>query len=1090
MRTLYCLLLLLISAVPASPQLVFADLSGLITDTSGSAIPGAQIEALRVAGGQARTTTASTKGEWSLPQLTPGLYKLTLKAPGFATKEISDLDLPANRSTRLDVTLTVANASETVTVSASGDAAQTDSGTRSQELTASQVLDLPVGGQRNFQNLIRLVPGATPPKAQNSLAGNPQSSLVANFNGVSYAQNGNRLDGALNYFVALPHHAAYIPPAEAIEAVSIQTNAFDAEQGLAGGAALNVSVRTGGNAFHGGVWEFHTNSALRARNFFYYGNLPKNILNQFGARLGGPIRKNRLFFYGDYEGNRNRQAANILASVPTAPMRQGDFSATGATIYDPSTGLTSGASRTPFVNNQIPASRFSSAAAQMAALIPTQTQAGFNNNYFASGSLKADRDNYDIKVNSYATSRLSLFGRYGTFSATIFDPPTLGAAGGPGITSVQPGNATNTTHSATGGATYSYSPTLVFDTYFGFTRQKSSGENVDINKNYGLDVLKIPGTNGPNPLEGGYPGFSVSGYTTFGNPNVSNPYQWADNLYVWAGNASWIHSSHNVRAGVEITRAEINHFQPQGSYSLRGSFTFTGGLTALAGSTPNLFNAWGDFLLGLPQSFGKTTATVIPSSVRTNTYAFYLRDQWRVTSRLTLTYGFRYERYPFSQRPDRGLERYDPSTTTVLIGGLGSVPTNTGVDVGPGQFAPRFGFAYRATNTFVLRGGYGISVDPFSYGVFMRNVYPVVIGVQYNGPNTYQNAGTLLTGIPAIVTPSLGNGVISIPNNVATNTVPSNFRRGYIESFNLTLEKQLPGQILASAAYVGTRSIRQIAQVNINASFPGGGDAGRALAQLYGRTADTTELLPLGTANYNSLQSTLKRSLRHGIQFQSSYTFSKVIALNDNADSNLFFSSPAALLRNRAVTGYDRTHAFSLAGSAELPFGKGKSFLRSGPLATILGGWQLGAVSTAYSGLPFTVTASGTQLNAPGNSQTADQILTTVAMPRIAGTTGSWFDPNAFQSVTGARFGTSGLNILRGPAMLNTDVSLLRQFRFRERFEAQFRLEAFNLTNTPAFNNPNANVSSATTKSLNGYSQITSALSTERQLRFALRLNF
>jgi len=396
----------------------------------------------------------------------------------------------------------------------------------------------------------------------------------------------------------------------------------------------------------------------------------------------------------------------------------------------------------------------------------------------------------------------------------------------------------------------------------------------------------------------------------------------------------------------------------------------------------------------------------------------------------------------------------------------------------------------------VLRAGYGISIDPYSFTVVLRGNYPAITNTQYTGANGFTAAGTLVSGIPPVSDVSLGNGTIPIPGSVADTLVDPKFRRGYVESMNFTIEREIHPGYTAAAAYVGSRGIRQMVTMNINAAGPGGGNAGRPLAVLFGRTADTNDLVPFRTANYNSLQTQLRRAPVRGVSFGAAYTYSKAIAFNDNSDSTLAFSWTGALQRNRSLTGYDRTHNFQLYSTAELPFGKGKPLASKGVAAAIASGWQLNGLLGAYSGTPFTVTASSASLNAPGNTQTADQVLSTVAIPAGVGTNATYFDPAAFAPVTTARFGSSGLNLLRGPRGVSLNMSLFRDFSVLERIKIQFRAEAFNLTNTPMFNNPNASVSSATfnsdgtIKALNGFSQITSAQSVERQIRLGLRLSF
>jgi hypothetical protein len=332
---------------------------------------------------------------------------------------------------------------------------------------------------------------------------------------------------------------------------------------------------------------------------------------------------------------------------------------------------------------------------------------------------------------------------------------------------------------------------------------------------------------------------------------------------------------------------------------------------------------------------------------------------------------------------------------------------------------------------------------------------------------------------------------------VATTTaLDQTFRRGYVESFNATVERELAGGFTGRIAYVGSRGIRQMTFLNINAAPPGTGAAGRALNILWGRTADTRKLLPFRTSNYNALQAHVERRFSHGLQISTAYTFSKAIAYNDNSDSALDFNWQGAIDRNRALTGYDRPHNFQLSAIIEAPFGKGRKFAQTGWAGRVLGGWQLNGIFSRYSGTPFTVSSSSSSLNAPGNAQTADQVLSEVKILGGVGRGNSYFDPYAFAPVTAVRFGNSGRNILRGPGFTNVDAGLFRTFAITERVKMQFRAESFNLSNTPHFNNPGTSVSGATRnadgtiRALGGYTEITSAAADERQIRFALRVTF
>jgi hypothetical protein len=1083
-------------AGPARAQVLYGSLVGGVQDSSGAVLPGATVTVTNRDTGLQRETTTDAAGSYAFRDLQPGVYELKVMLTGFKSFVRSDLTVALNTIGRADVRMEVGGTAETITVTAEA-LLQTERADVSTQLDTSQVTNLPIGSGRNFQQLYKLIPGASPPVELHSDAGNPQRSLGTNFNGVSRSNNNTRLDGATVSYPWLPHIMAYVPPAEAVETVNIVTNSFDAEQGMAGGAAVSVAIKSGTNDFHGtGQW-FHTNSALRARNYFFVGDdIPKNILNQYGGTFGGPIRRNRFFFFANWERTSRRQNASAFRTIPTEAMRRGDFSGTGALIYDPATGNADGSGRQLFPDNRIPASRIEPIALRMLELLPSPNLDAFPSNYFASGTYEFDRDNVDVKVNYNPAAQASLFARYSISPSDIFDPPSLGAAGGDALAGGQPGRAPGRVQSAAIGGTYTVRSNLLIDANIGFTRQRLGAENVDIDQNYGLDVLGIPGTNGPDRLQGGYPRFAITGFSSIGNPNVSNPFLFRDNQYVAVANLSWMKAAHWLRFGAEYTYYTINHFQPQAAFGPRGGFTFSGGVTALRGGAgPTLYNSLADFLLGLPQQMGKDIQFINPAAVRMPSWGFYARDQWELSRALTLNYGMRYEYYPFATRDHRGGERFDPVTDKVLVGGLGGVPEDTGVDVGNGQLAPRLGIAWRATERTVLRAGYGVSIDPNSFR-HLRDAYPATISSQFSGASTFQPAGTLRTGIPEVPVPDLSAGTIDLPPAVGTQTFPEVFRRGYIQSFNLTVQHDLGGRLVGQVAYVGSRAIRQTANVNINAAGPGGGNSGRALFQPSGRIATINMLEPFNTATYDSLQAQLVRRLSESSSFGVSYTLSKSVNYADNSDSGLTWNWEPMWERNRALAGFDRTHNLQIYGTYELPFGPGKRWATSGWTALVAGGWQLNAVFSAMSGTPFTVTSSGTSLNAPGNTQTADQVLPTVEILGGVGRGNSYFDPEAFAPVTEVRFGNSGRNTVRGPGLVNLDASLFRNFELTDGWTMQFRAEAFNVTNTPAFNNPGTNASAPTRRAdgsiinLNGYTEITSAEPTERQIRLALKLLF
>jgi hypothetical protein len=1095
LRAILAAWLLAAFTLPAAAQTLYGSLVGNVADPSGLSVPGAKVRAVHTRTGLVREALTNERGGFLFPDLQPGTYDITVSAASFATFTKTGVHISTNAVTRMDAQLQLATTVETVSVAASAVTLQTDRAEVRSEVDRRQVSDLPVSGVRNFTGLLRLIPGISPPSPAHTLAANPQEAQVVSVGGMDDERNDTRIDGAGNTFVWLPRLIAYSPPLETIEAVNVVTNSMDAEQGMAGGAAVNVVTKSGTNEFSGSLYEFHTNSALKARNvFFAQSRQPKYLQNQWGGTLGGPIARNKLFFFGSHERTNRRSNVSRFFTVPTLEQRRGDFSSYGTTIYDPLTGSPDGAGRTPLPNNTVPANRQSRVARHIISWLPDPTTAAVNSNYFASGVAMFDRDASDLKLNWNASNKFTMFGRFSLLNFDGETPTPFGQASGGAIEPNLSEGAVNGLNVSTSiGFTYMVSPSLLLDGNFGFNRVTPQALHTFYGQNIGLDVLQIPGTNHPDDITySGIPQFQVSGYSTYGNPGSARPQRWHDNQKQYGGNVSWIKGPHNFRFGIDISREHMNHWQVEAGGGPRGSFEFAGGVTALRGGpSPNQFNGFAAFLLGLPSSIGKAVAPELPITTRAWRQGYYARDQWQLTRNLTLTLGLRIEYYPLITRKNRGIELYDVATDRMLIGGVGSVPRNLGVDESP-QFAPRLGLAYRLGTKWVFRSGFGISPDPYSLARPYRTNYPVTIAMTLVAPNTFQFAGRTEDGIPPVPVPDLGNGIIPIPGNVSAKTLDPEIDRGHTQSYNVTIQRELKWGFVAQAGYVGSRTVRPLLNMELNYALPGRGNTGRMLYPQFRRDASTTVQRPYadGNGRYDSLQATLTRRFSNGYQVQTSYTFAKSISWGAS------WSDPSVFHRNRARSGFDRTHNLQVGWIAELPFGKGKRLANEGVASLLLGGWQINGIFSAYSGTPFSVSASGTSLNAPGNAQTADQVLPEV---RILGGTGPgqpYFDPLAFRPVTDVRYGNSGLNILRGPGVVSVDLGVFRDFRASERVTIQFRAEAFNATNTPQFNNPGTNVSNlrlnadGTVNTLGGYTEITGALPTERQVRFGLRISF
>ena len=1095
----------------ASAQVLYGSVVGNVRDQSDAGIPGATIAITNTATNFTRQTVTDDSGAFDIPSVPGGAYTIKVSKAGFTSFTGQQLQVTINSVSRVAVSLKVGELTESVTVGAEAAVLQTDRAEVRSEISSKEMVNLPVPLGRNYQQLFRTLPGFAPPQNAHSIPTNPSRALAFNVNGASRSSNNTRIDGASSTVIQLPHIVAYVPSIESIETVNVVTNSFDAEQGLAGGAAISVQTKSGTNEFHGSAFEYNSLQRLKAKPFFLPvgQNKPKLVYNQFGGAIGGPIKHDKLFFFAAYEGTTDREAASRFGTVPTAAIKAGDMSASTRMVYDPDSGDFLGNNRVPFADNRVPLGRMSSITKKLVDLTPLPTLPGLTNNIFVAAPFLFDRHTVDTKVDYRASDKLNMFVRFSLLRYHSFNQEMFGDLGGPPVNGGNAGTSDGGTYTTTIAGNYVVSPNFIIDAYFGYTRQDTSSQQGRLDENLGLTLLKIPGTNGTRRFEGGWPTFSVDNYTNIGTNDNFMPYYRRDPQYQYVSNFNWTKRSHNVRFGFDIYRQHLNQNQAEfvggTTFGAQGGFTFGGGPTQVRGGpSANQFNSYAGFLLGLPTLYGKTYQAPDEYNLRAVLFSMYIRDRWNVTPKLTIDYGLRWEYFPVPTRSDRGVERYDPDTNKVLVCGLGNTPTDCGIQISKRRFAPRVGLAYRMTNSLVIRAGYGITNDPFIGTELLRAAFPVLTPLVIDVPNSFQPAGRIEAGIPAIRIPDASSGVVDIPGTYAFGGYPKNFQRGYLQSWNFTIQKQLRYGFTGEVGYVATRQVRQLGYFDVNSGQVIGGDqAGRPLFQKFGRTAATTFITPMGTGQYNGMQARLERRFANGLQMGTHYTFSKTIGPIDNSDSAPSVRAYSYFNLNRVVRGYDRSHNLQFTSVWELPFGKGRAHLNhKGLLSFLAGGWQLNGIVSLYSGLPFTVSASGTSLALPGSSQRADQVKADVAILGGAGPGQSYFDPFAFKPVTDARFGTSGFNTMRGPGLVNMDLGLFREFAFSERWRIQFRMESFNFTNTPHFANPGANASNislnpdGSIRDLGGYTVITGTQNLgregidERQFRVGLRLSF
>jgi Carboxypeptidase regulatory-like domain len=1115
-----------LTAITASAQILYGNLVGVVKDTTGALIPGATVTIVNRDTNLTREATTNTDGAYSVLNLLPGPYDVKVTLTGFRDFARNNVPVSIGEIARVDVTLEVGAVSETVMVTGQAELLQTDKTDVHTQLRSTEITSMPLNRYRNFQGLLNLAPGTMPMAFGNAETDTPARSLATNINGQPNTQNSTRTDGATNMNIWLPNHVMYVSPAETIETVDVSTSTFDAEQGMAGGAAVTVITKSGTNSFRGSALEYFNNQALNAKPYFFgVGPAPDKLpvkTNNYGGTLGGPIRKDRWFFFGSFEGYNRRQSLFTFFSVPDAALRNGDFSkafnsnGSQQTIYNPFTGNPDGSGRQPFANNQIPSGLINPIALKILQLFPLPNiqgigAGGLTNNYQRQEDRAVDRQNYDAKVNWNRTSTHQLWFKVSHMHAIVDDltnylGPDPNAAGDGGNTKVW---------QLTTGQTWTLSPTLLMDSTFGFSRQKQDVLGPDFNAgNFGLDVLGIPGTNGQGSTDqryAGFPEFRFGGTTTgffsqLGNRDGWNPIFRDERTYSLTTNITKVKGGHDFRGGYFLNFLYLDHWQPE-TDNPRGRFTFNGATTALFGGsqTNNFYNAYASYLLGLVGAASKSVQNELMTA-REWQHALYFRDRWTPGTKLTFDLGVRWEYYPIMHRADgRGVDRLDLPSLDVLVAGRGSNPQDNGLSTGLNNFAPRLGGVYRLNDDTVLRGGYGLTYNAQGWARAVRgdNDYPVTISSTFlnpTDPTGFGYYGTLQQGIPLIVGPDLSSGRIPL-DRAATewSPEPGNVDRGYVHTWNVALERRLAYDITLDTAYVGARGVGGYAAIDINAPVVlGAGVASRPYASL-GRTIPLYLWGERLKTDYKSLQVAFRKPFTHGFLFKGAYTLSKAMNEADqDGRATLAFNTPSELGRNWAPAGFDRRHNFQLGFVYALPWhstGSGYGSLGS----ALASDWQVNGTFGAFSGQPFTIVASGTSLNTPGNDangtagsgvNTAD-LTGSYTINNNIGANGAWFDTSQFAQPTGVRFGNTGRNQFYGPGGTNLDLSLFRTFPVGRQKKLEARVEMGNIFNTGVFANPTNNITSSSFGVITAVANNNgAAFYPERQVRLGLRFSF
>jgi hypothetical protein len=1098
-RALFAVALFLSASISIYSQAVNATLLGTVTDTTGAAVANAQVTATQTSTGAVRTGQTNASGNYVFADVTPGQYSVAAELTGFKKTSRPQINVDVNTSTRVDLQLEIGNMSQTVEVTAAPPLLQTDRADTGSKIETRQLADLPAGGNRNFQSLLNLVPGTTRATFQHSQFFNATSSLQTQVNGQLRMGNNYQIEGIDdNERTGLLQ--IIVPPIEAIQTVDVSTSNFEAELGRASGAVTNVLLKSGSNGIHGSAYEFLRNSEFNARNFFQpsVGHL---TYNYFGGNVGGPIIKNKLFFFGDVLEVKDHEAAGTLETIPTATQIGGNLSASTTTIYNPFTGNPDGTGRVAFAGNRIPTNLINPISTRLLSFLPApnvNSPTGVNN-YFATLPYHKDTLSFDVKGDYVATDKDRLSVRLSYAKPEIFQAPIFGIAGGNANGAFQ---GTGIQRTWSGGINYNrvFSPSLIMEARAGVAYYHNDATPFGYGQNSTTD-LGIPGVN-INQFTSGFVGINIGSFYT--NPlfgfSASLPWNRAEANIDVANTVTKIFGNHTIKIGGDFRRIRDALLQDQ-TFSPRGIYTFADGQTALrtptGGTSPTSFyNNFASFLLDVPNQAGRDLNTYFPSYRAWQLFLF-AQDKWTVSPKLTLDLGLRWEFYPPAV-PEHagGFSNYNPTNNTLVIAGIGGNPSNLGMQTRYKYFAPRFGLAYRASESTVIRAGFGISYTPFPDNNYAYN-FPVRSNTVFNpaitpyGPAVLPGGqvATFQTGFPPIVNPAIpSNGIITNAPNQTFDTVALNFKNPYVESYNLAIQQALPLKLTLDVAYVGNHGVDSVVSYNLNAATVAGlGNAGRPEFGFNGRTADTNLRFAGYSTMYNALQVKLDRRFGTGLHMTTAFTWGKGQGFQDSDDGGLRFYINQQ--RNWARNNFDRKYTFVQSYNYELPFGPGKKFLRSGFLGNVFGNWQINGILTVMSGSPLLLTASGTSLNAPGNTQTPNQVAP-VNFPKGIGAGNDWFSRASFTTPTGnGVFGNLGRNAFDGPGLFNLDASLFKSISFRERFKLELRLEAFSATNTPQFNNPGTDLTSGNFGYVTGAGDTTKG-GGERGLQLGAKFNF
>jgi Carboxypeptidase regulatory-like domain/TonB dependent receptor len=1075
-----CVLMLLLATGTVSFAQT-ATVNGVVTDSSQAVISSATVSITNLETGLRRETRTNETGNYTFTLLPVGRYSFSASVPGFSTQTLAEVKLDVDQVFRLDFALRPGALTETVQVSASAALLDSETSTVGQVISNKSIVEMPLNG-RNYLSLATLTAGTAPNPGGRTAS---EGGFVTG--GAHSYQMNVQVDGLDNNTVysggPVGYEAQAVKPSiDAVGEFKVITNNLSAEYGGRMGGAVLVTIKSGTNQLHGTAYEFLRNDKLDGTNFFANrsgAGKPEYRQNQFGGTLGGPILKNKLFLFGSFDGTRIRSGTSSISTVPTAAERTGNFSEV-RNIFDPLTTVGTGAAMTRqmFPGNVIPKARWDPLFPALLALYPAPATTGIVNNYYFSAADSNDWNNYDFKGDENFNENNHLSVRYSRRDKNQFQngPLPLPADGALATTTFINSN------SVVGSYIKVLNATTNNELRIGQSRMPTSFD-IPYNKpafdQYG--IKGIPKTNLASSNDHGLTRFTPAGYAELGSrsfwPNANNVFvtQFNDVLFHSAG-------KHGLKVGAEFKHSNV--FRNAARYA-RGQFAFNREFTADPQNRANTGDGLAEFMLGW--AAGGSLGNENGENLMTNSFAAFVQDDWKISPRLTLNLGLRYDIFFAPTFPDGGVSNFvlDYSQTGPS-GRLIETRPHNGSDCGCEQnyrnFAPRLGLAYRLTNKTVLRSGFGIIYaqnDSYSsQSARWFNQSPDFVEYSFATVDRINPLLFLQNGFPPVQLPATS---VPGPSSVGVNSTVAKMPDQYSEQWFFDVQRELPYDMLMTIGYTGNGAHRQIVPLDYNLPY---GPAASTVAsrRIFPYYTGVTRQMPMGNSSYNALLWKVEKRFSKGLSFLSAFTWSHTI--DDVLETNNNTTGDGAVVPwnvglNRGNSYNDIRRQWAFSAAYELPFGRGKEWLSHGGVVNaFLGGWQLASLVSIRSGIPFTVVTSGGITNAGGADR--PNRIASGNLPSNQQTIDHWFNTAAFVVQPQYTYGNSGRNILLGPGLRNLDLSLSKSFSITESKRLQFRAESFNFTNTPAFGQPGATLNGL------GVGQITSA-GDPRRIQFGLK---